>query len=214
MVPCSQFQSSEPFSMNQTCQHTLRKSLRQQRQKLSWQQQKQHETLACQHLLSSPYLEKAKKVAVFLSQDGELGTRSVIEALWQQSQIELYLPALETQPNWHMGFSPYRKDSKMQNNRFNIPEPDVSFEQHQSGEEMDLVLMPLVGFDLKGNRLGMGGGFYDRTFEFKLKKPQLKKPLLIGWAHACQQVEQLPNEPWDVPLDAIITENGLIPFTD
>jgi len=214
MVPCSPFQPSESFSMKQTCHHTLRKSLRLKRQQLNLQQQQQHEISACQHLLNSPYLKEARKVAVFLSQDGELGTDTVIEALWQQPQIELFLPALETQPDWHMGFSPYRSDSKMQNNRFNIPEPDIPFEEHQSGEEMDLVLMPLVGFDLKGHRLGMGGGFYDRTFAFKLKNPQVKTPLLIGWAHACQQVKTLPNESWDVPLDGIFTENGFIPFTE
>lgn len=198
--------------MNPTCSDTLRKSLRQQRQQLTLQQQQHHQILACQHLINSSYLEKAKKVAVFLSQDGELGTEQVINTLLQNAQIELFLPALETQPDWHMGFSPYRIDSKMRNNRFNIPEPDVPYELHQTGQEMDLVLMPLVGFDLAGHRMGMGGGFYDRTFAFKLNNPQVKNPILVGWAHSCQQTEQLPNEPWDVPLDAVITEKGLRQF--
>ncbi|HID00312.1 MAG TPA: 5-formyltetrahydrofolate cyclo-ligase [Piscirickettsiaceae bacterium] len=69
-----------------------------------------------------------------------------------------------------------------------------------------LVITPLVAFDANGSRLGMGGGFYDRTFA--CKRNGRHKPLLIGWAHACQEVAHLPRQPWDVPLDGVITEAG------
>ena len=187
----------------------LRKTLRNRRQQLSTQQQKMHSQQACQALLSSNLLQGVKRIALFLSQDGELSTENLIDQLWLNPDLELYLPALETQPDWHMGFSPYTSKSKMIKNQFNIEEPDIATSEHLAGCEMDLVIMPLVGFDQNGNRMGMGGGYYDRTFEFKLQHPN-RKPLLVGWAHSCQQVACLDKQVWDVPLNVIVTENGLL----
>lgn len=197
--------------MSDTDSHALRRSLRQTRKSLTPEQQQEHAQRACQHLLHSAFLNRVHKIALFLSQDGELDTHPLIKALWSHQAYELYLPALETQPDWHMGFSRYTSQTRLVNNRFGIPEPDLPQEQHLTGKEMDLVVMPLVGFDAKGNRMGMGGGYYDRTFAFKLEAPQTG-PNLIGWAHRCQQVEQLPVNPWDVPLNGIITETGAISF--
>ncbi|MDG6777751.1 5-formyltetrahydrofolate cyclo-ligase [Thiomicrorhabdus sp. zzn3] len=196
---------------------SLRTELRQRRQGLSETQQQLHADQACQHFFDANLLDtntnKRYKVAAFLSQDGELNTSTLIQRLWRLNSVELYLPALETQPDWHMGFSRYTPDSALINNRFGIPEPDVPRNQHLNGKDMDLVIMPLVGYDLKGHRLGMGGGYYDRTFAFKLKSATAEhSPTLIGWAHSCQQVSQLPSEPWDVPLDGLINETGFIRF--
>lgn len=205
----------------------LRKQLRQTRKALSSQQQIEHATCACHHLLthlpeffpSESLLPNASnanapiKISAFLSQDGELGTQPLIAALWQQAHLQVYLPALETQPDWHMGFSRYTPESPMKPNplAFGIPEPDEPIHAHLHGAQLDIVIMPLVGFDAHGHRLGMGGGYYDRTFAFKHQKPNAR-PKLIGWAHSCQQVPQLQAQPWDVPLDAIVTEKGLIRF--
>ncbi|WP_373018909.1 5-formyltetrahydrofolate cyclo-ligase [Thiomicrorhabdus sp.] len=197
--------------MTNTCSSTLRKTLRQKRQALTPQQQNQHALAARDHLLKSSLLKNSRKIALFLSQDGELGTDALIQSLWQHEEFEVYLPALETLPDWHMGFSRYHSDTLLIPNQFKIPEPDIPLGQHLPGTEMDLVIMPLVGFDVEGNRMGMGGGYYDRTFEFKLSNKALR-PKLVGWAHSCQQVEQLNAEPWDVPLDAIVTEKGIIEF--
>jgi 5-formyltetrahydrofolate cyclo-ligase len=84
-----------------------------------------------------------------------------------------------------------------------------------SAQLLDVVLMPLVGFDRTGARLGMGGGFYDATFAFKQKlstgsKTSTGKPALIGLAHACQQVESLATDTWDIPLFAIATDKEII----
>lgn len=71
--------------------------------------------------------------------------------------------------------------------------------------------MPLVGFDATGNRLGMGGGFYDRSFAFKRIQPQ-QRPLLIGLAHSFQQLPQLPVASWDTPVDMVVTERAVFDF--
>lgn len=188
----------------------LRKSIRQQRRNLSPETQTKHAQQACLNLKESGLLKKVKRVAVFLSQDGELDTTPLIKWLWTLPDIELYLPALETQPDWHMGFSKYQPDTELLPNRFNIPEPNVPTNQHLTGEEMDLVIVPLVAFDKNGNRMGMGGGYYDRTFAFKLNAGEHKRTTtLIGWAHQLQQVAHLESEAWDVPLEFTVTEQAL-----
>lgn len=73
--------------------------------------------------------------------------------------------------------------------------------------EPDVVIMPLLGFDKTGTRLGYGGGYYDRTLAH-----MTKRPLLVGLAFAAQELEQIPREPHDVPLDAIVTEAGVRHF--
>ena len=77
---------------------------------------------------------------------------------------------------------------------------------------LDLILLPLVGFDLKGNRLGMGGGYYDRTLSYLRHRRFWIKPRLVGVAHECQKVDSLIARPWDIPLDAVVTETAFYRF--
>lgn len=199
----------------------LRQQLRTQRNQLTSEQQTLHALQALTYL--QDFLEKLStqnnlshplNIALFLAQDGELKTQSAIEYLWHCTEHHVFLPTLETKPDLHMAFVEYQETSLMMNNQFGIPEPQTSFDKHLTGQQMDIVLMPLVGFDSYGNRMGMGGGYYDRSFAFKLLLQDPASPtLLIGWAHSCQQASQLPNEPWDVPLDGIITERGFTLFT-
>jgi 5-formyltetrahydrofolate cyclo-ligase len=205
-----------------TSPKTLRSQLRRLRKQLTPEQQTRHALQALtylQDLLENPSskanpLSHPLNIALFLSQDGELETQSAIEYLWHCTEHRVFLPALETKPDLHMAFVEYQETTLMINNQFGIPEPQAPFDKHLTGQQMDIVLMPLVGFDLQGNRMGMGGGYYDRSFAFKrLPKDSENPPFLIGWAHSCQQTSQLPNEPWDVPLDGIITEQGFKSFT-
>ena len=200
----------------------LRKQLRLQRQSLSPVQQIQHAQLAQQHLVhflaSTEQLHSQKKlnIAFFRAQDGELSTDLAIQYLWHASPHKVWLPILKTNPpehktTGHMAFAEYTPSTPMKKNNFAILEPDLPQNTWVSGQALDLVLMPLVGFDTFGNRMGMGGGYYDRTFQFKQQSSKIA-PLLIGWAHSCQQVEQLPVNPWDIPLDGIITETGALNF--
>ncbi|WP_321323911.1 5-formyltetrahydrofolate cyclo-ligase [Thiomicrorhabdus sp.] len=190
---------------------SLRKQLREIRQNLSPIQQSQHSEQAFEAVKklieTSTEFKTPQKIALFLSQDGELHTQKTIEYLWQNTAHEVYLPVLETLDEWHMAFAHYTKNSKLTANQFGILEPSVPHSEHLDGKQINWVFMPLVGFDNQGNRLGMGGGYYDRTFEFKIQN-KTHPTKLIGWAHECQRVEKLPKEPWDVPLDGVLTENG------
>jgi 5-formyltetrahydrofolate cyclo-ligase len=96
---------------------------------------------------------------------------------------------------------------RLQRNRFNIPEPRRA--RPLAAQQMQVILLPLTGFDAQGNRLGMGGGFYDRS----LRAPRRRHPpLLVGVAHTAQQVDELPTEAWDIPLDKVVTDSGSLRF--
>jgi 5-formyltetrahydrofolate cyclo-ligase len=105
-----------------------------------------------------------------------------------------------------LAFAPWRAGDPLATNRFGIPEPDVARASLLPAEEMHLVLLPLLAFDAAGNRLGTGGGFYDRSFAFRRARPA--PPLLVGVGYAFQQVDALGAEDWDVPLDGVLTEDG------
>lgn len=178
---------------------TLRRQLRQSRRNLSSEEQlKAADSLihSYNEILEQLTIQPPKRVALYLSNDGEISPHLLCEYFWQQ-QIETYLPVVQGK---QLTFACYSSATIWQENQFGIKEPLTS--EYLAGNELDIVLLPLVGFDSKGGRLGMGGGFYDRTFENKRAD---QKPLLIGLAHDCQEVKSLPVEGWDVPLQAIIT---------
>lgn len=100
---------------------------------------------------------------------------------------------------------------ELRSNRYGIVEPMRNAPAIRAGA-LDIVLVPLVGFDASGVRLGMGGGYYDRAFAFRRHRRALSRPRLIGIAYGCQQVDALPAEAHDVHLDAVITEHGLTRF--
>ncbi|MFY0663419.1 MAG: 5-formyltetrahydrofolate cyclo-ligase [Natronospirillum sp.] len=178
----------------------LRRILRQRRRALTVAQQQLAARRLANHLLNLPLVKAARSIALYLPNDGEISLQPFIERLWGQGKTP-YLPQLHPLRGGRLWFLPYRRKSLLRNNRFGIPEPRS--QRVFLPRQMDVVLLPLVGFDAQGNRLGMGGGFYDRTFA-----QRGQRPVLIGVAHACQQVTQLPVQPWDVPLHGIVTDHG------
>lgn len=184
---------------------SLRQTLRQMRRNLTGSTQRQHALAATQHLIRSRWLQRPKRVAVFLSQDGELATDLLIKRLWHRGH-QVLLPIIQPKSG-QLKFAEYLPTTPLVANKFGILEPDVAAHHALNPKVLDLVVMPLVGFDENGNRLGMGGGFYDKTFAFK--QGVKCRPHLVGWAHACQQVTSLPSQPWDVAMDALVTETGL-----
>jgi len=187
----------------------LRQQMIQRRLQLTPQQQQRSALAIRDQLLQLPEFVNSQHLAAYWSVRGEIETAAIL----QQAEADgktLYLPTLTDDKR--LLFAPYQQNSPMQKNRFRIPEPAVTEDQLIDAAELDLVLIPLLAFDTQGNRLGMGGGFYDRTFEFKQKRTAEphKKPLLIGFAHHFQQVEMLAAKPWDVALDLIVTNKGVI----
>lgn len=126
-----------------------------------------------------------------------------MEAIWQAKK-QCYLPVLTSENT--LQFIHYEKGDALQENRYSIPEP-VNRQHEIPAEQLDIVMAPLVAFDLHGYRLGAGGGYYDKTFSFKHEK---KNPEIIGWSYALQQAESLPHDEWDVDMDGVVTEKEFI----
>lgn len=183
---------------------TLRKELRQRRNALTEQQQQDAADNLAVNLLQHPDLRRARHIAVYLPNDGEIDP-SVYVSLARRRGLRFYLPVIHPIHTGRLVFSPFTDDTILRPNRFGIPEPVFRDGLRRPPWAMDAVLFPLVGFDEKGGRLGMGGGFYDRTFAFSRFRPRLA-PKLIGLAHECQRVEALPTENWDVPLHSVVTD--------
>jgi len=186
---------------------SIRKQLRTARRALSPAQQKSAAHGLARQLRNFLPLLRSKHIAFYLPNDGEIDPRPLIRFL-ERCGKQCYLPRLHADGSNRVWFVRYRSGEKLSDNRYGIPEPRVQ-EQQLPAWALQVVLMPLVGFDRSGNRLGMGGGFYDRTFAFKRSKPY-SRPLLIGLAHSVQEVAALPTESWDMPLDIIATEKILL----
>ena len=123
------------------------------------------------------------------------------------------MPILTYMIGERLWFAPVTPDSRFVLNRFGIPEPLAPSRSLIDARQLDLILMPLVGFDQQGNRLGMGGGFYDRTLAFMHHRKAWHRPKLVGLAHALQQVDSLEPSSWDVPLDGVATDKQLFNFS-
>ncbi|MCP4043820.1 MAG: 5-formyltetrahydrofolate cyclo-ligase [Gammaproteobacteria bacterium] len=150
-------------------------------------------------------IQHRQRIAVYLPNDGEMDLTPLIHRLWKNGK-ECFLPVLNRDRLW---FMPYTGKTPLTPNRFGIPEPLLPAHRRCRPAALDLVLAPLVAFDGSGNRLGMGGGYYDRTFAFLTSRNHWKRPLIIGVAYEFQRMEHLSPHSLDVPLGGIITEKGL-----
>lgn len=178
----------------------IRQLIRQRRRELTPGQQRFAADKITERLAAHTRIQAAHNIAVFLSFDGELDTGPLIERLWTLGK-QVYLPVLHPFSSGHLLFLRYAPETPLVRNRFNILEPRLDVRQVLPLGELEVVLTPLVAFDHTGQRLGMGGGFYDRTLQNWLSGG----PYPIGLAHDCQQVEHLPTEHWDIPLPEILT---------
>ncbi len=195
-----------PDSSDTRSRNVLRKDLRSRRRALSNVQQSLASERLALNLLNDPELFRTRHVAIYLPNDGEIDPGCYI-IQGRNRGIQFYLPVLHPVHRGRLVFSPFDENTLLTPNRFGIPEPDFKKALKRPPWALDAVLMPLVGFDTNGGRLGMGGGFYDRTFAFTRYAPRMA-PKLIGLAHDCQRVNALPVEPWDIPLHAIVSDQG------
>jgi len=160
---------------------------------------------ACaEHLSSSELFRNSGHVAGYASIDRELDPTPLL-GLALAAGKSVYLPRVITPTE--MEFVAWKTGDPLASNRFGIPEPVSRNAVVRAPESLDLVLVPLLGFDTHGNRLGFGGGFYDRAFAFRHSRGV--PPLLCGYAYDDQRCAELQTAEWDVALDAIVTQSGL-----
>jgi len=181
----------------------LREYVIEQRDALTKQQLRAASRDMCLLLESTPEFHHSVHIAAYWPVRGEMDVRPVIEQARRYGK-QVYLPVIVKGDT--LMFAAYEPDMKMRKNRFGIQEPDVAADQLVSPRELDMAIVPLVVFDSYGNRLGMGGGFYDRTFAFLNEEPGQAKPCLVGAAHEFQHTSEIPRHPWDVPTRLVVTE--------
>lgn len=180
----------------------IRKKIIAERQKLNVASQDKSSQKIKQRLITLDIFKQSKNIAIYLPIHGEVNTIPIIKTIWAENK-HCYLPIVIDKNN--LLFALYKKGDSLNANKYKILEPILSPKKLISVENLNLVVVPLVGFDENRNRLGYGAGYYDRTFAFKIAKHE---PFLIGIAYELQKTPIIPN-PWDVPLDLIITEKKI-----
>jgi 5-formyltetrahydrofolate cyclo-ligase len=200
------------LKINQISTTAIRQLYRARRNNLSPEQQilagekwlQQCQTMGC--------FEKAKYIACYLANDGEMSLQPLIEYCWAVDKT-VCLPVLHPFCPGHLLFVKYTAHSAMVENRYQIPEPLLRCDHIIPLKNLDVIFTPLVAFDRLGHRLGMGGGFYDRTLA-PISRDSLATAVL-GAAHDCQLHEAgLNTKHWDIPLHKIITAEHIYSATE
>ena len=183
----------------------LRRMLRNARRALTPSEQRRAAIGLYRQLAQHPLFRRAKHISLYLPTDGEIDPRLLLRAAQRRGKAT-YLPVLSAWPRTKMVFQRVKPGETLLPNRFRILEPRVNARRQRKVWALDLVLLPLVGFDDAGGRLGMGGGFYDRSLAYLARRQSWRKPTLLGLAHECQKVDRLAQASWDVPLAGTVTD--------
>ena len=185
---------------------TLRQTIRQQRRALTHSEAATRAEQLAQQASKHPLILRSQRIAAYLATDGEIDPRPLLQSCWSAGK-QVYLPVLVPFSPHKLWFARFNPDDILAFNRFGIPEP---VQRHLiKPSALVLVLTPLVAFDVAGHRVGMGGGFYDRTFAFLQRRQHWHKPNLIGLAYEFQKQATIKPNSWDVPLDAVATESHI-----
>jgi 5-formyltetrahydrofolate cyclo-ligase len=184
---------------------TLRAQLRAKRRSVSPEQRSLAARLVASNVDRAFHLRAGRRVAVYASLREELDTAPLI-ALALRRGCRVFLPRINRRTG-HLRFFESIAGCRETVNHLGIVEPHGT--RALSARWLDLVLMPLVGFDAHGVRLGMGGGFYDRTFAFRNIHTAWRRPRLVGVAYSFQQLPSIAAA-HDVRLDAVVTEKGVV----
>ena len=179
----------------------LRNAGKSGRRSLTYEEREFASEVICAAAISSTFFQRAKYVACYLPTDVEVNCWRLIKRAWLMKK-RVFVPAL--QKNSRLRFVEFHANSETRANKYGLEEPIG--ERALDPRRLDIVFTPLVAFDLQFNRIGMGGGYYDRTFSFLNKRQFLFKPKLVGMAFDCQRVEHIDASAWDIPLFQVITE--------
>lgn len=184
----------------------IRKKMRAERRGLSVKDQKTASFNLAKNLDAFLKFKKWSKFGIYLARDGEISLNFWLKNLKHTKSV--YLPIVHKYNNGKLSFAKYNETTKLMPNKFKILQPDLKLGLNFNWLKLDAMFLPLVAFDKNSNRLGMGGGFYDKTLA-RLNSPTFNRPHLIGIAHSLQEVEQLNVEKWDFRLDTIITDSSI-----
>jgi 5-formyltetrahydrofolate cyclo-ligase len=154
--------------------------------------------------------QPGRRIAAYLPFGGEVDVTPAFSDAWRRG-VKLFVPHITNRRRGTMSFVPLTAQSTFRHNEYGIAEPAAGREKQIFLRELDVVLLPMVAFDVRGHRLGMGAGYYDRALRRRLDRERAwRRPRLIGVAFAAQQVDVIEPAPWDVAVDFIVTERGVL----
>jgi 5-formyltetrahydrofolate cyclo-ligase len=189
---------------------TIRKQLRAARRSLSPGDHARHSTLAAKALMRLPAFAAGKRIAVYLPFDRETDTAPLIAAARRRG-VRVFVPIVSDRRHARMRF--HALQGKTTPGEFGIAVPRRTG-RPIAAQWLNLIVVPLVGADCDGCRLGMGGGYYDRALAFRRRRSSWKGPRLVGLAFECQRTKLKFAQPWDVRLNSLATESGLQHFSE
>jgi len=188
----------------------LRKHLRSLRSQLSPTERLQAADALASWLEQLPEFLVDQRIAGYWAVAGEMPLHAAFANLRARDQV--YCLPIVTDADV-LRFAAWKPGAALRNNRYGIPEPDIGPTEQFQAADMDVVLLPLTGFDRHGNRLGMGAGYYDRSFAFLSETARPARPVLVGIGYHFQELPEIAPEPWDVKLDFVATDRELIDCT-
>jgi len=180
---------------------TLRAQAKRARQEMQPANRVDASRRIAEHFLNSRYFLSSQSIACYLATWDEVDTSMIIERAWRAKK-RIFAPVIDV--SGEMTFKQLRPETALVRNRFGLWEPESRLEIEPL--ELDVVVTPLVAFDHRCNRIGMGGGYFDRTFAFLRSRQSWLRPKLIGLAFDCQKVEEIVPKPWDIRLYHVISE--------
>lgn len=157
--------------------------------------------IIAEKVVTSPWFQRAAYLACYLPVDDEVHTWEIISRAWRQKK-RVFAPVIEN--NFRMQFQEITRETELRINQYGIFEPQGG--EIVTARMLDVVFAPVVAFDEFHHRVGMGGGYFDRTFSFLRHRQNWLRPKLVGLAFACQNVEQITPNPWDIRLFSVITD--------
>ena len=189
-------------SVNDTAQ--LRRRALAARRALDEQDRVQASLQICAHAFALIGLRRFDRIGLYLPADDEVNTWPLIERAMRHKK-RIFVPVL--QKNSRMHFVELTSSTRFDRNRYGLLQPAEG--RRIDPRELDFVFAPLVAFDSNGNRIGMGGGYYDRAFSFLRKREYCRKPKLTGLAFNCQEVDRIDARSWDIALFQVVTASGI-----
>jgi 5-formyltetrahydrofolate cyclo-ligase len=157
--------------------------------------------LALRHHL----LAKGRRIGIYMPANSEIDVLPLLNRAVSM-QACCFLPIVPRRGRKRMWFSQMGKRPAWVLNRYGIPENLHPLAKRVRAQSLDLLFMPLLGFDSRGFRLGMGGGYYDASLAYLKRFRRWRRPRVVGVAFSVQELEGVPNDSWDIPLDAVLTE--------
>ncbi len=183
----------------------LRRHLRAERRSLSTADHARRSKLAAKALAGLPMFGAGKRIALYLPFDRETDTAALLAAA-RRRHARIFVPVIVDRRHGRIRFYPL--DGKTRRGTFGISVPSA-LAQPTPPRWMNLIVVPVVGVDAAGRRLGMGGGFYDRALEYRRRRRRWPGPHVVGLAFDCQRTESEFSDAWDLALDSLATESGL-----